>query len=88
MKKIKSGKGLFEQIQNIGPFKPNTSIFDMKWLNKVIREIDGTSARNRRTALNKNRINRWSKETRNKYKSIKEKEWLEQQKKLIIQNQV
>lgn len=84
MKKIKPGKGLLKQIADNAPIY----VFDQKWLTKLMRSIDGTSKRNRCNALAKNRKNRWSQETRDKYVAIKQEKWLEEQRQLLIQNKV
>lgn len=74
-------KGILNQIETVKTFKYKK--FTIKDLTKVMRILDNTSARNRRKALNENRKNRWSKETREKYRKIAEEKWLEKQKDLI-----
>lgn len=84
---LTTGRGLWiymeenEQVSKIYSKK-----FNKQTLKSFISIISGNGVLNRKKALSKNRKNRWSKETREKYAAIKRAALAEKEKELLSQN--
>lgn len=85
---IPSGKDLFDQMNFVTSKEYTYKPITQKEFRKFCIRLSGESTLNRRKALFQNRKNRWSKETREKYAAIKQVEWEEKQKELILKDEV